>query len=249
MIELTFKIEATPENMRAMGRRFMAWADADAMVLGYAPDVPGVDPPPSDSEDRLSHAIMSAGDPTPATPNIIPPPPPVIDPPSAGSSPPLDSPSTQAAEDLETDARGLPWDERIHSSSKAMTKPGDWRTKRGVNPALVAQVEAELKSKLAPVPVRHVDTGACAGVQAPPAAEVQALPPPESFGQMTFALLAKHVADLRTKGEITDEYIEKICTSQGIKGFTMAASLPPDNLRAFYREVYDHVLAPSTEAS
>lgn len=45
----------------------------------------------------------------------------------------------------ETDSTGLVWDERIHSSSKALNADGTWRTKRGVDKALVAQVEAELR--------------------------------------------------------------------------------------------------------
>lgn len=250
MIELTFKIEATPEAMRAMGRRFLAWADADDSQEAMNGGSP------------MSTAIMNAGPPLAESPAPPAPPTPVQtlpDPPSVDSSPPLEFPSTPAIEAPETDARGLPWDVRIHASTKAKTKPGDWRTKRGVDPALVAQVEAELKSKLPSLPVMHVDTGA--GVQPPPTTEVQpppttevqpppttaepSLPAPESFGQMTFALLAKHVSDLRTKGDITDEFIDSVCKSQGIVGFTMAAGLPPDNLMAFYREVYNHVQTPT----
>ena len=44
---------------------------------------------------------------------------------------------------VETDVNGHPWDERIHSSSKAKTQDGAWRYKRGVDDALVRQVEAE----------------------------------------------------------------------------------------------------------
>lgn len=43
------------------------------------------------------------------------------------------------------DANGLVWDERIHSGSRALNADGTWRTKRGVDKALVAQVEAELR--------------------------------------------------------------------------------------------------------
>lgn len=43
------------------------------------------------------------------------------------------------------DAAGLPWDERIHASSKALIADGTWRKKRGVADDLVAQVEAELR--------------------------------------------------------------------------------------------------------
>ena len=39
---------------------------------------------------------------------------------------------------------GFPWDERIHAGTKAKLKDGTWRQKRGVDPALVEQVKAEL---------------------------------------------------------------------------------------------------------
>lgn len=45
------------------------------------------------------------------------------------------------------DVNGLPWDERIHSGTKALNADGTWRTKRGVDKALVASVEAELRSR------------------------------------------------------------------------------------------------------
>lgn len=46
-----------------------------------------------------------------------------------------------------TDADGLPWDSRIHSSSKEVVKNGTWRKRRGVDDALVRSVEAELRGK------------------------------------------------------------------------------------------------------
>jgi hypothetical protein len=48
----------------------------------------------------------------------------------------------------ETDAEGLPWDERIHSSSKAKNDNGNWKLKKGVaNSKVLEQVRAELMSK------------------------------------------------------------------------------------------------------
>lgn len=48
-----------------------------------------------------------------------------------------------------TDKSGLPWDERIHSGSKALTADGLWRKKRGVDDSLIAQVEGQLKQLMA----------------------------------------------------------------------------------------------------
>lgn len=43
------------------------------------------------------------------------------------------------------DADGLPWDERIHSSSKARNADGRWKAKRGVPADVVERVRAELR--------------------------------------------------------------------------------------------------------
>ena len=44
------------------------------------------------------------------------------------------------------DARGFPWDERIHSSSHTLTTEGNWRARRNVAAETVAVVEAELSA-------------------------------------------------------------------------------------------------------
>ena len=51
---------------------------------------------------------------------------------------------------VELDAEGLPWDGRIHSSSKAkLAKTGCWKLARGCDPTLAASVTAELKAVMA----------------------------------------------------------------------------------------------------
>lgn len=39
------------------------------------------------------------------------------------------------------DSAGIPWDDRIHSSTKAVTEAGLWRKRRGIDPATVAEIE------------------------------------------------------------------------------------------------------------
>lgn len=50
------------------------------------------------------------------------------------------------------DKNGLPWDDRIHSTPAKLTGKGVWRAKRGVTEALVSQVEAELRARMAQQP-------------------------------------------------------------------------------------------------
>lgn len=58
------------------------------------------------------------------------------------------------------DSAGLPWDARIHSSSRAkLAKGGGWKLKRGLDPQLVEQVEAELRAVMSiPAPTAPTET-------------------------------------------------------------------------------------------
>jgi hypothetical protein len=72
------------------------------------------------------------------------------------------------------DVHGLPWDDRIHSSSRARNADGSWRAKRGVAEHLVKEVEAELRGILTPTQA----TEALAMPPAPPVPPIPAAIPP-----------------------------------------------------------------------
>jgi len=75
-----------------------------------------------------------------------------------------------------TDATGLPWDERIHAKSKNTNKDGSWKKARGVSDALVAQVEAELRGRVAsPIPT----TGNALPPSQPPSPAQPPFPSPQ----------------------------------------------------------------------
>lgn len=48
---------------------------------------------------------------------------------------------------VELDAKGFPWDERIHASTKTKNKDNTWKSRRGVSDELTRTVENELRSK------------------------------------------------------------------------------------------------------
>lgn len=78
------------------------------------------------------------------------------------------------------DSNGLPWDERIHASTKNTNADGSWKKRRGVDAATVAQVEAELRGA----------SGAPAAVSAPVAMPVgipMQLSPPPAVAQPAIA--------------------------------------------------------------
>lgn len=59
-------------------------------------------------------------------------------------------PGPTNAPGVDVDAAGLPWDGRIHSSSKEKNKTDSkWRARRGVDAGVVATVEAELRAVMA----------------------------------------------------------------------------------------------------
>lgn len=79
------------------------------------------------------------------------------------------------AGDPKRDVNGLPWDERIHSSSRAVNADGSWRAKRGVDSGLVAAVEDEL---------RAVAVHEAVSAPIPPAPPVPPTPPaPQADGR------------------------------------------------------------------
>lgn len=82
-------------------------------------------------------------------------------------------PPPAVAEELpEVDADGIPWDERIHSSSKAIVADGTWRKKRGVNEVYFGEVVAELQA------AQEGEPTAPPAPPAPPAPEVASAPVP-----------------------------------------------------------------------
>ena len=58
------------------------------------------------------------------------------------AAPAAPAPTTSGAEEL--DSAGVPWDERIHASTKSQNADGTWKKRRGVDPAEVDRVTAEL---------------------------------------------------------------------------------------------------------
>ena len=82
----------------------------------------------------------------------------------------------------ELDSEGLPWDERIGSSSKAiLAKTGAWKLKRGVNPKLVEQVKAELRDRVEVWKVQGLTPVEESSTAVEPA------PPPEAGASSIFA--------------------------------------------------------------
>lgn len=69
--------------------------------------------------------------------------------PIAAFAPPAEPVEVLNANPPQLDARGFPWDARIHSQGKTIIASGAWRDKKGVEDAVRAAVEAELRAIVA----------------------------------------------------------------------------------------------------
>lgn len=154
---------------------------------------------------------------------------------------------------VELDKHGLPWDNRIHAESKAKIADGTWRKKRGVDPALVAQVEAELRQVMgAPssplvastVPSAPTPPLATAAPLAFPVAAVVPQPPadvkpsiatlvslpsgtpgdvPQDPRAQFVALIGRASAAIQA-GKVTQEEINQACQAVGVPALPLLAN-------------------------
>lgn len=120
------------------------------------------------------------------------------------------------------DANDLPWDPRIHASSKALNRDSTWRYKRGVDKDVVEAVEAELKGLLSapaqettapPPPPPAQET-----IAPPPPVEDTAPPPPPQVQEMTIPAFLQLVTANIVAKKWTREEVEQAVKNQGVPG-------------------------------
>lgn len=151
---------------------------------------------------------------------------------------------------VDLDAKGLPWDNRIHAESKAKIADGTWRSKRNLDPALKASVEAELRQlmgvapgvPLAPAatfpvqPAAPVTTptagpaSSAVAVPAPPPAAPVVQPPPAPLGEvpadargMFVALVGRASAAIQGQ-KVTQAEVNQCCADAGVPALPLLAN-------------------------
>jgi hypothetical protein len=131
----------------------------------------------------------------------------------------------------ELDARGLPWDKRIHASTKTQTQDGLWKYARGVDKLLVPQVEAELLAVQA-IPVPEV-----AAVTAP--APIVPLSPVPAALPMTFTQLMQHTTPMLVSGELNQPILQSVVEKLGLPHLAALGARPDlvETVRAAIDEV------------
>lgn len=148
-----------------------------------------------------------------ASAGSVPTPPPVV------PAPPVPATSLDSA--------GLPWDERIHSSSKNTVADGTWRRKRGVDEALVASVEAELRALMgnAPAAGAGAPTVESAPIAPVPAPAIPAAPAPAATGPTTFKELTDWLLGLTKSNKISPTDVTLVIQGLGVEGVSMLPHL------------------------
>jgi hypothetical protein len=144
------------------------------------------------------------------------------------------------------DVEGIPWDERIHATTKTRCKDNTWKLKPGMNlndevRQLVLNVKAELKGVQAiPTPetppkitIISVTPGPDTVLDLVPPAPVEPVvipappaPAPVATPPENFASMLKFVGDLITAGKMTAEDVNAACASHGLPKFNLLAGRP-----------------------
>lgn len=120
----------------------------------------------------------------------------------------------------------VPWDARIHSGTptKLAKKPHNWKKKRGVDDALVAQVEAELIQAMQASPANPVDP------KPTPAPVVETASPAPA--PVEPAPVAQPAAATATGGVTTFPALMAAITSKAIDQATVLAAVNKQGLQA-----------------
>lgn len=213
------------ERMTVSGPN-VAPATAGAEVFATAPEVtPVISTPPA---------------PPPVVQNGAPPPPPAV---SQAAPQPANVVATAAPDapvPAMRDTNNLPWDARIHASSRTQTKDGVWTKRKGVSGVEFARVSGELLSA-APAPVTTPFTPLAQQQVAPaPVAQSAAVappppapaPPPPAAGNTNAPVTFPEFCKWLTAHGLTPQHAEVHTANFGLANFgamavpTNAAFIP-----------------------
>lgn len=139
---------------------------------------------------------------------------------------------------VEVDSDGLPWDHRIHAlgaggAHNKLKKTQQWKKKRGVDAALVAEVEAELRAAMSAGPANPVVTtvepspapASPASPAAAPTTAAAASPAPApapAGGTTTFPALMAAI----TANGIDQAAVTAAVNAQGLQALPLLAARP-----------------------
>lgn len=206
-----YEDEDTPEINPA---QVFGPANPAAVFSVVQPTIPAIPAPPTPA------GIVST-----AGPHLVIPAPPVQASPIAAVPP--------APGALELDSKGLPWDARIHASTKARNKDNSWKMKRGVADVTVTQIESELRHLMAIPSPQHALIAAqppmaASSVKTTVASPAAVIPsPPPAPIQVTAQMQSDYVAFIGTTsiaiqtGKLTEQELLQCLASVGISSLPL----------------------------
>ena len=247
MTSITINVELTAFKLRELSRSLSRIADGLEPVAVAPVAVAPVADPATIFGGKPAESVEVPESPSATVSTVLPAPGPVV---IEGKAPvpPVVAPADIATTSMTTgtaptvalDSEGLPWDGRIHASSKQfLVKGGGWKKKRGVDDETVATVEAELRQALAAGKPVLTDAGAplppdtslsapsasapLAAAPATPAATEQIAPTATAPGSIsTFPDLMREIT---SKG-IDPETINAVVASFGLPNMVTLVSRP-----------------------
>lgn len=119
----------------------------------------------------------------------------------------------------EVDKKGIRWDARIHSPSKAKIADGTWKYRRGVTDEEIKRVEGELTGN--PTIAQLVSPTLTIAPQPP--AQVQEVTDPATMRQQ-FAQLMLKVAKSKGEGKLTAEEVTAALQPHGVASLPLLAN-------------------------
>lgn len=173
----------TAEAATGITQETLPPVEYETVVTGYEPGPT----PYADGHDQASYeragwdipALLAAGHLVEVTEQRV-----KVVAPGASAAPSAPAPApAPAANGVQLDKDGLPWDSRIHSdAAEKLTKTGVWKTRKNLPDGYKAQIETELKAVMnagkspaaAPTPTPSGSTSVSATTPAAPAADPNA---------------------------------------------------------------------------
>jgi hypothetical protein len=177
-------------------------------------------------------------------------------PPAVPSVPTAAVPPAPPALGVDLDTDGLPWDNRIHASTRVKNADGKWRTRRGVDEAIVASVANELRAVVGAQDDRMAafktaaELGIVPNVPPPPPATIATVagtsttiptipplagdavgpalapPPPGLDASLTFPQLCTGITGAMRAGTLTNERLGEVLGKYGITSLPTLAAFP-----------------------
>ena len=125
----------------------------------------------------------------------------------------------------EVDKKGMRWDARIHSSSKAKIADGTWKYRRGVTDEEIKRVEGELTGS--PHVPSHVDFAPATRIPVQPGPSIAQLVDPAVDPvalRQQFAQLMLKVARSKGEGKLTAEEVTAALQPYGVASLPLLAN-------------------------